>query len=164
MAIPAIVPSSVAVRLEVSAMNSEFLAASSISSSFSSTWYQCQVNPTHSAFRRESLNEYTTTMVSGRYRKAYTDSAPAHSHGPLRIAPPPPRKSRGEPHDQQHRESQHDRQRGAERPVARAEELLLDQVPDQHVAGATEDVGDGEHAENRNEHQCGAGKDARQRQ
>lgn len=32
-------------------------AARNMPSSCSSTWYQCQVKPTHSALRRESLNE-----------------------------------------------------------------------------------------------------------
>ena len=52
--------------LATSAISSELPAASSISLFCASLRYQSSVKPTHSALRRESLNEYTTTITSGR--------------------------------------------------------------------------------------------------
>ena len=62
---PAMVPSAVATLDATMAMNSELRAASSISSSCTRTSYQRSVKPTHSALRRESLKEKTTTTASG---------------------------------------------------------------------------------------------------
>ena len=66
MASPAIVPRSVALVAETSAMNSEFAAAPSNARSSKSIPYQRVVKPTHSALSSESLNERMTTMASGR--------------------------------------------------------------------------------------------------
>jgi hypothetical protein len=59
------VPSTVALKLALSAMISEFPAAVSISELLNNALYQDKVKPTHSALSRESLNEYTTTITSG---------------------------------------------------------------------------------------------------
>jgi hypothetical protein len=56
----------VAPALLTTAMIREFSAARSISASLKSTRYQSSVNPTHSAFSRESLKENSTTTASGR--------------------------------------------------------------------------------------------------
>src|SRR5512142_542331 len=105
------VPSTVAAQLDTTAMNSELPNAPSMSWSCSSTSYQCQVKPTHSALRRESLNEYTTTIASGKYRKAYTASAAAHSPQPLRIAASCRAQPCRRPHCEQHGDGEHDGKR-----------------------------------------------------
>ncbi len=51
------VPSTVDTRLATNAIASELPAAISISLLSASLRYQSSVNPTHSALRRESLNE-----------------------------------------------------------------------------------------------------------
>jgi hypothetical protein len=66
MAIPAIVPSTVASVAAVRAMSSELAAAPSICSSANSVAYQRVVKPTHSALSSESLKEKRTTTASGR--------------------------------------------------------------------------------------------------
>ena len=62
---PAMVPRMVELRLAHMAITSELRAAVSISWLLSSALYQYSVKPTHSAFSRESLNEYITTIASG---------------------------------------------------------------------------------------------------
>jgi hypothetical protein len=64
------VPSMVEAALATSAIIRELPAARSISSLWNSLRYQSSVKPTHSALSCESLKEYTTTMISGTYRKA----------------------------------------------------------------------------------------------
>ncbi|VTQ39091.1 Uncharacterised protein [Pseudomonas aeruginosa] len=64
-ATPARVPSRVATLAETSAMTSELAAAWSMSRLPNSLRYQSRVKPTHSAFSRESLKEYSTTITSG---------------------------------------------------------------------------------------------------
>lgn len=59
------VPSTLEEMAATMAISSEFHAACCITASSASTTYQRSVNPVHSAFRRESLNEYATTSKSG---------------------------------------------------------------------------------------------------
>ncbi|MHB1187975.1 hypothetical protein [Thiobacillus sp.] len=57
MASPAMVPSTVAAALATRAISTELRAANSMSASPNSSVYHLKVNPTHSAFSRESLKE-----------------------------------------------------------------------------------------------------------
>src|SRR5208283_4676565 len=105
-------------------------------------------------------------MTRGTYRNAYPAPAAAHSpRGCLRtgflrrgwraeVTAPDPG---GEARKCQRGDSQHNRQHAAERPVTRLQELLLDDVADQAVLRATQNVGDREDAECGNEHQRGTG-------
>src|SRR5512143_2607456 len=153
MAMPAMVPSTVAISAAVSAIRTELRAAASIASSSASLRYQSSVKPTHSAERRESLNENSTTIASGTYRNAYTASDGAHNRRVLRTWRSPARVQRRRACDREHREREHQGQHGAERPVARAEEGFLDHVADHPVVLAAEQLRNREHAEHRNEHQ-----------
>ena len=65
-AMPAIVPRTVATLLATKAISRELRAASSMAWSCHSRSYQSTVKPTHSAFKRESLKENSTTTASGR--------------------------------------------------------------------------------------------------
>src|SRR5438067_7369157 len=104
-----------------------------------------------------------TTMMSGTYRNAYAASAVDHnpsdrlrtfeSAEPAAATTDPC----GESRKNQRRECQHDRQHAAERPIARFEKLLLDQIADQAVVRSAENVGNRKNSERGNEHQCGAG-------
>jgi hypothetical protein len=68
MAMPASAPKKVAASADTTPITIELRAATSISRLLNSLWYQSRVKPTHSALSLESLNEYTTTITSGRYR------------------------------------------------------------------------------------------------
>src|SRR6187431_1492235 len=128
---PAIVPRTVAASDATTAMNSELVAALSISALWKSFVYQLVVKPTHSAESFESLNENTTTTASGMYRNRYTAIADPTRSFDLRMFDSATRQPRGEAGDREHRDREHQRQHRPERPVARAEEALLDQVADQ---------------------------------
>src|SRR3989449_10235460 len=112
------------------------------------------------------------TMKSGTYRNAYPAAAATQSPAErLRTgdlhrgwrAEIAARDPSGEAREEKRGDGEHDREHTAKRPVAGLQELLLDDVADQAVFRAAQDVGDGENAERGNEHQRRAGVHARER-
>src|SRR6266403_4132453 len=106
------------------------------------------------------------TMTSGTYRNAYPVAAATQSPaGRLRTggfhrgrrAEVAARDPRREARERERGDGEHDREHAAERPVARLEELLLDDVADQAVFRAAQDVGNRENAERGKEDQGRAG-------
>src|SRR5438093_2783608 len=112
------------------------------------------------------------TMTSGAYRNAYPAAAAIQSPagrlgtGGLhrgRRAEVAARDPCRDARERQRGDGEHDREHAAERPVARLQELLLDDVAYQAVFRAAQDVGDGENAERGNEYERRAGVHARER-
>ncbi len=103
----------------------------------------------------ESVGESAPRPTAGM--GAY--ASPTASRADTALADP-----RREPREAECQHRQHDREHAAERPVARLEELLLDDVADQAVVGAAQDVRNGEDAERRDEDERRARVDARQRE
>src|SRR4051812_10903161 len=104
---PAIVPSTVAAADATTAMNSELVAAFSISALSKSLRYQSSVKPTHSALSFESLKLNNTTIASGTYRNRYTSAAETTRSGDLRTGDSPSREPCGGTRDDEHRDGQH---------------------------------------------------------
>src|SRR5512135_3005922 len=130
--------------------------------------YQSSVKPAQSTEKREALKENTTRIRSGRCRKKYTAATMAPSQRGIRISARPRGRTipgpQVEQYPQEHRRHHHERRRRPEGPVPRGGELVLDQVPDQHLLGATQEVRGQEGPQRRDEHQEASGHDAGQRE